>query len=369
MKTLLYILALSALLFASADKADTASCKKCHPTIASEFETSMHKKSTIYDDKVHKAIWDKHPAKAKDNYKCAKCHTPNATAKNEKHEGITCLNCHTIIDVEKHAKVNKNIYSKKDKTFYSAEKGRETQKVIYKTITTWWGKTTTVGSAYHDIDYTNEKFYTGEMCMGCHSHKQNSHKFSVCTTDEAGAKDKKENCITCHMPKILGTATTVRLSEKHAYHGFAGARVEPRMLAKYVELGFKKSAKGFDITLHNKAPHDLMTHPLRVVQLKATLIRGTKHTALKTHSFVKVIGTKGKPSMPWLATEVVKSNMIKANEKRVVAFDQALQSGDKVEVVLGFYIVNPKVLKKLNLQDEKELREFTILKSQYFSVE
>jgi mono/diheme cytochrome c family protein len=367
MKTLLYIIALASVLFANAE--DIASCKKCHPTIASEFETSMHKKATVYEDKVHAAIWDKHPAKAKGNYKCAKCHTPNTTSKNPEHEGVTCISCHTITDVQQHAKANKNIYSKKAKTFYSAEKGRETEKVVYKTTTTWWGNKTTIGSAYHDIDYTNENYYTGEMCMGCHSHKQNSHKFNVCETDEAGAKNKKENCITCHMPKILGTATTVRLSEKHAYHGFAGARVEPRMLAKYVEFDFKKSAKGFDITLHNKAPHDLMSHPLRVVQLRVTIIRDEKHTDLKTHSFVRTVGHEGKPSMPWVATEIVKDNMIKANEKRVVSFDDTIQSGDIVEVVLGFYIVNPKVLKKLNLEDDKEINKFTVLKSQNFTTE
>ena len=366
MKILLYILALTSILFANTE--DIASCKKCHPTITAEFESSMHKKSTIYEDKVHKAIWDKHPAKAKDNYNCAECHTPNATKEEVSHEGITCISCHTISSIEKHAARNKNVYSKDKHTLFSAEKGRESELVKYKTVTSWWGNKTTIGSAYHDIDYTNEDYYTGEMCMGCHSHKQNTHKFDVCRTQEAGAQNTKENCITCHMPKIGGTATTVRLSKTHAYHGFAGARVEPRMLAKYVEFDFKKSAKGFDLTLHNKAPHDLMSHPLRVVQIKATLIRGTKHTALETHSFVRQIGHEGKPSMPWLATEVVKNNMIKANEKRVVAFDQTLESGDKVEVVLGFYVVNPKVLKKLNLQDDKELAKFTVLKSQHFSV-
>ncbi|MEN8302917.1 MAG: hypothetical protein ABFQ64_02455 [Campylobacterota bacterium] len=69
MKTIAYILALSSILFANAE--DTASCKKCHPTITAEFESSMHKKSTVYEDKIHKAIWDKHPAKAKENYSCA----------------------------------------------------------------------------------------------------------------------------------------------------------------------------------------------------------------------------------------------------------------------------------------------------------
>ena len=367
MKTILYILALSSILFANAE--DIASCKKCHPTITAEFESSMHKKSTVYEDKVHQAIWDKHPAKAKDNYNCAECHTPNATANEVSHEGVTCISCHTIKSVEKHAARNKNIYSKDKHTLFSAEKGRESEVVKYKTTTSWWGNKTTIGSAYHDIDYTNEDYYTGEMCMGCHSHKQNSHQFDVCKTDDKGAQNKEENCITCHMPKIGGTATTVRKSATHAYHGFAGARVEPRMLAKYVEFGLNKTAKGFNISVENKAPHDLMSHPLRVVQLRVTIIRNEKHRDLKTHSFVRIIGHEGKPSMPWLATEVVKNNMIKANEKRVISFDNTIQSGDKVEIVLGFYVVNPKVLKKLNLQDDKELNKFTVLKGQYFSVE
>jgi len=366
MKILVYLLVLSSLLFANAE--DTASCKKCHPTITAEFESSMHKKSSIYEDKVHKAVWDKHPAKTKGNYNCAECHTPNAASEEVSHEGITCISCHTIKNVEKHAARNKTIYASDKHTLFSAEKGRESEVVKYKTTSSWWGNKTTVGSAYHDIDYTNEAYYTGEMCMGCHSHKQNSHQFDVCRTDEAGAKDTKENCITCHMPKVGGTATTVRHSETHAYHGFAGARVAPSMLAKYVLLDLKKAAKGFEVTVENKAPHELLSHPLRVVQLKATLIRGTKHTPLKTHSFVRTIGTQGKPSMPWLATEVVSNSMIQANEKRVVVFDDALKSGDKIEVVIGFYVVNPKVLKKLNLQDDKELSTFTVLKSQHFTI-
>ena len=370
MKTLLYILALSSVLFANVHvDADTASCKKCHPTITQEFESSMHKKSSIYDDKVHKAIWDKHPAKDKDDYTCAKCHTPNAKTEQDKHAGITCISCHTITSVDKHAKSNKNIYSGEKKTFYSAEAGRENEKVVYKTTTSWWGNKTTIGSAYHDIDYTNKNFYDGKMCMGCHSHKQNAHKFDVCRTEDEGAKNVKENCITCHMPKVDGTATTVRLSKQHAYHGFAGARTEPRMLAKHVNLEFKNGSNGFEVSVENKAPHNLLTHPLRVVQLRVTHIKGNKHTDLKTHTFVKLIGRDGKPSMPWVANEVVKDNMIKANEKRVISYDSKLESGDKLEVVLGFYVVNPKVLKKLNLHNDKELTKFTILKSQYFSVE
>ncbi len=367
MNAIFYILAISLTLFANT--ADTATCQKCHPTIVEEFESSMHKKSSIYEDKIHKAVWDKHPSKEKNDYTCAKCHTPNATDEASQKEGITCISCHTITNVEKHAKSNKNIYTDKDKTFFSAEKGRESEIVKHETTSSWWGNKTTKGSAYHDIDYTNESFYNGQMCMGCHSHRQNSHEFNVCSIEEDGAKDKETNCISCHMPKIDGTATTVRKSKQHTYHGFAGARVKPEMLSQYVELEFKNSNKGFEVVVQNKAPHDFMTHPLRVAQLRVTLIRDTKQTELKTHTFVRVIGTDGKPSMPWLATEVVKDTMLKANEKRTINYEDKLVSGDIVEVSLGYYLVNPKAVENLNLQDEKELTKFTTLKIKRFNVE
>lgn len=345
---------------------DVNTCQSCHPTIYHEFEQSFHKKSSIKEDKVHKAVWDKHPAKAKGDYNCAKCHTPNNTV----HEGMTCVTCHTITDIESHPTANKNIYETKAKTLYSAQKGMEDKKVVYQEKSSWMGLVKeTTGSPYHDIDYRNENYYTGKMCMGCHSHKQNTHEFDICRTEMHGAKSKENNCISCHMPKIQGSATTIRESKTHAFHGFSGVRNAPEMLADHINIVYKKSTNGFEITVHNKAPHNLLTHPLRVVQLKTTLKREGKSEILKTETFVKVIGTDNKPSMPWLATQVVKDTMIKGDEKRVVTFDKELQKGDEIETILGYYIVNPEVVEQLGLEDEKGLGSFTILKSKYVKVQ
>jgi nitrate/TMAO reductase-like tetraheme cytochrome c subunit len=361
MRLLLILLTLSLALFAN----DSNTCKKCHPIIYSEFQQSMHKKSTIREDKVHNAVWNKHPDKAKGNYKCAKCHTPEEK-KADTNQGVTCISCHTIKRIEKHPKVNKNIYETKDKTFYSAQKGMENKKLVFEKKSSWLGLVEeTIGSPYHDIDYTHENFYTGEMCMGCHSHKQNAHKFNVCTTDMKGAKNKNSNCITCHMPKVKGSATTIRESKTHAFHGFVGIRNSPKKLAKYIDISYKKQDNGFDIIIHNKASHNLLTHPLRVIQLKTKLKRNGKIKELKTNTFIKVIGTNNKPSMPWLATQIIKDNMIKANEKRVISFNTKLQKGDEIEAILGYYIVNPKAVKKLGLENEKELSEFIPLKDVY----
>ncbi|MCK4442227.1 MAG: cytochrome c3 family protein, partial [Sulfurovaceae bacterium] len=317
---------------------NTSICQRCHPIIYNEFQESFHKKSSFKEDKVHNAVWQKHPAHAKGKYKCAKCHTP----KSQTHDGINCITCHTITKIESHPKANKNIYETKPKIFYSAQKGMEDKKIVYKEKSSWMGliKKTT-GSPYHDIDYTNKNFYTGKVCMGCHSHKQNGHKFTVCKTNTSKETKKESNCIKCHMPKIKGSATTIRESKTHAFHGFAGVRNSPEILAKYIEINYKKSKDGFEITVHNKAPHNLLTHPLRVVQLKTTLKRGGKTEELKTDTFVKIIGTDNKPAMPWLATQVVKDTMIKGDEKRVIAFDKKLQSADEIETILGYYIVNP----------------------------
>ncbi len=360
------LLGLLALLFIELSATDLITCKSCHPIIYNEFQDSIHKKSSINEDKVHKAIWDKHPAKAKGNYKCAKCHTPN----NEKHQGITCISCHTISGIKEHSRANENIYETKDKFLYSAQKGMEDKKVIFKEKSSWFGliKETT-GSPYHDIDYSNKDYYTGKMCMGCHSHKQNSHEFNICNTDKKGAKDEKQNCITCHMPKVKGSATNIRISEKHAFHGFAGVRNSPELLSKYIDITYRKSPNGFNIIIHNKSPHNLLIHPLRVVKLKTTIIQDGKSQKLKDISFVKILGTNGKPSMPWLATEVIKDNMIKDNEKRIVSFSNILKKGVELEIVLGYYIVNPKIIKELGLDKEADLKKFIEMKKVYFKVQ
>lgn len=344
---------------------DLNTCQSCHPTIYNEFQESFHKKSSIKEDKVHNAVWQKHPANAKGDYKCAKCHTPDNTA----HEGMTCISCHSITDIKTHPQSNDNLYESKEKTLYSAQKGMEDKKVIYEEKSSWMGLVKeTIGSPYHDIDYSNENYYTGKMCMGCHSHKQNTHQFDVCRTEMSGAQDKESNCISCHMPQVNGSATTIRQGKTHAFHGFSGVRNAPEMLEKYIDINYTKSQNGFEITIHNQAPHNLLTHPLRVVQLKTTLKREGKTKDLKTETFVKIIGTNNKPSMPWLATQVVKDTMIKGDEKRIVAFNQSVQSGDEIETTLGYYIVNPKAVKKLGLEKEKELSSFTLLKRGYFKV-
>jgi len=345
---------------------DLNSCKGCHPIIYQEFEHSMHKKSTIKEDRVHKTIWEKYPDKKE--YRCAKCHAPQSKSANS-NSGVTCITCHTIKDIKEHPKANENIYEKKDRLLYSAQEGMEDKIVIYKKESSFFGLfTKVVGSPYHDIDYRNEIFYTGRVCMGCHSHKKNKRGLDVCRTDNKGAKNRHQNCITCHMPKVKGSATNIRITKTHAYHGFAGVFNSPKLLSKYINIDYKKLDNGFNIIIENKSPHNLLLHPLRVLELRTKLKRDKNTTELKRYRFQRVLGKGKRATMPWLATKVLKDTTIRGEENRSVEFNISLKEGDEIEALLGYYIVNPKIAKELKLEDDKNLTKFIILKDAYFEV-
>lgn len=387
MKKLIYLMALNIVtLFADSSFISSSVCKTCHPVIYDEHYSSSHRNSSIYNDPVHKAVWDKHPYKKKNKYKCAKCHTPTDTKllkklalnevavpqmdKTQTEQAIACVYCHSIKSIKSNPKSNTNILSTKDKILFSARDGEETNNdLAYKIKTSHLGLLTEKsGSPFHDIDFTNENFYNGNVCMGCHSHKQNSHALKVCETQSDVKNTKKENCITCHMPKVQGSFTTLKDTKTHRYHGFIGVSNKPQMLSKYVKLSLKKSDKGFSISIKNEANHQLLLHPLRVGELRVSIIRGKETIKLKSHKFIRIIGKDGKPTMPWLANSIIKNTQIKAKESRVIEYKELLKAGDVVEVELGHYKVNPKAAKKLGLAKHKNLTKFTLFKKERFNV-
>jgi len=363
---------------------DSTTCKGCHPTIYGEFYDSSHRKASIFENKVHKAMWDLHPDKQKESYTCATCHTPTDLEllknleENKKalpsnnnvqtQEAISCVYCHSIKDVENHAKLNKNVISEEEKVFYSANENHRDQKnKSFKDEVSLFGMMKEKsGSPFHKIDYSNDNFYTGKMCMGCHSHMQNDNNFDLCRMDEKGAKDEETNCISCHMPKIAGSATSIKITKEHRFHGFASGSKNQDLLAKYIKIDFKENTNNFEVSIKNEAAHNLFLQPLRLAQLKVSILRDSKTINLDTKSFARIIGKDGKPTMPWIADSEIENNMLKANERRVINYDFKLQKDDKIEVIFGYYTVNPKMIEKLNLQDDEESKKFNVIFSKFF---
>jgi len=358
---------------------ENQTCKACHPTIYAEYQGSTHAKSSIYKDALHKAVWDRHPAKKRGEYDCAKCHTPSdhdlvegktklADNKIQQSEPISCKACHTIESIEAHAKANKSIYNGKEKTFFAADKALKGTKVEYKEKSSFFGMfVSKSGSPYHDIDYSNEGYYNGDSCMGCHSHKQNSKGLLICDL-EIKQGDSKESCISCHMPKKQGSLANQKQSATHTFHGQNIHGATPAHLSKYVKLSLVQSGDGFGISIKNEATHTLFPQSFRLNQLRVSIERDGKSIKLDTESFARIIGVDGKQAMPWLADSVVSDNSIKALETRTVEYKTTLQKGDSVVVQFGYYMVNPKEAKELELTDHKELTEFIILTKKRFDI-
>ncbi len=345
--------------------APSEDCKACHTNIYDEYYTSMHANSTPQKDPIHGSVWDQHPKNLKfEQYTCGKCHTPAANnlddmkakgkkalvkADNPTHQtGVSCAYCHRIESIELHKKHNTNIISKKEKSYFGTLKDN-------------------IDSPYHGIKTeNNEHMANGNVCIGCHSHKKNKHGLNVCSTNIANEMDGA-NCVSCHMPKVEGSISDMRETSKHAFHGFPGAHFHSDMMTKHVDISLLRQIDNFIVNIDNRTSHALLLHPLRTAVLKVNVVRDGKKTQLKDEVFVRVIGHKGKPAMPWAASVTLKDSMIQANEKRATKYDFKILKGDRVEVVLGWFLVNPKALKALKLENEKVATEFTEFKKVSFN--
>ena len=345
--------------------APSEDCKACHTQIYNEYYTSMHANPTPQKDPIHAAIWAKHPMNLKQNrYSCGKCHTPAADnlddmktkgkkappmTDNPTHQtGISCAYCHRIQSIELHKKHNTNVISKTEKRYFATLKKN-------------------IESPYHDIATEgNEHMANGNVCIGCHSHKMNKHKLNVCSTNIDNELDGA-NCVSCHMPKVKGTVSNMNKRKEHSFHGFAGSHFHSDMLTQYVDISMLRQIENFIINIDNRTSHALLLHPLRTAVLKVSVTRDGKTINLKDEVFVRVIGHNGKPAMPWIASVTLKNTMIQANEKRSVKYDYKIQKGDIVDVVLGWYLVNPKAIKTLKLENEKIATEFKEYKRERFS--
>lgn len=368
MKFLTLVLLFASFLIAN-DKARVYSssedCKACHTQIYDEFTGSMHANSTPQKDPIHNSVWAKHPQNLKqERYACGKCHTPTADnldamktkgkkalpmADNETHQaGISCAYCHRIKTIELHPMHNTNIMTNTEKNFFGNLEEH-------------------IESPYHGIvSEGNEHMMNGNVCIGCHSHKMNKHNINVCSTNIDNKMDGA-NCVSCHMPKVDGSVSNLKERKQHTFHGFAGSHFHSDMLTQYVELSILREINQFIINIDNRTSHTLLLHPLRTAVLKVSVTRDGKTTKLKDEIFVRVIGHEGKPAMPWAASTTLKDTMIQANEKRSISYEFKLKKGDKVDVVLGWYLVNPKAIQTLKLEKESVATEFIEFKKQSFT--
>ena len=373
LKYLFFVALLFHTLFALSNESKV--CQKCHPIIYEEYYSSAHRKSSTYNNPLHNAFWRKHPKGAK-GYSCAKCHTPTdkkvmesgVLSDNEiqRDEPISCVYCHTIKEVDQGELSNTNISNGKNKTFFTAEQSKKGSKTAsFETKSSWFGLVkTSQSSPYHKIDYNNENYYNGNVCMGCHSHTNNEHGFDTVMLDAMIDKKDKNSCISCHMPQVLGSKVTLKESKTHAYHGIAGIYHMNREMGKYIDFKVVQNDKGFTASVINHSNHALFGQALREGILTATITRNNKTIELPPFIFTRLLGDVGKETMPWSATETLKDTLIYA--KKEIPYNTPLQKGDTLTLTLGVKLVTEKGAKALELQNDPEMRKLRVLKVRRF---
>ena len=350
-------------------------CQKCHPIIYNEYYDSSHRKASTVNNPIHKAMWENHPKKV-EGYSCAKCHSPSdkelmktgVLKENmiQVEEPISCVYCHTIKDIEEGSASNTNIIIDKKREFYTAEDSKKgSDKAEYETESSFFGLVkVSKNSPYHKIEYNNENYYSGNVCMGCHSHTNNEHSFDITMLDALIDKNDKNSCVTCHMPQVSGTKVTINETKTHAYHGIAGIYHMNKSMGEYIEFKVEKKVKGFSVKVINKSNHALFGQAFREGVLKVQILRDSKKTDLEPFIFTRVFGKDGVEVMPWNANETLKDTLIYA--KKEISYKEPLQAGDKLTIVLGVKRISDEAAKKLNLQNNRELTKIKILKTQSF---
>jgi len=341
-------------------------CQTCHPTIFKEYYESSHRNASLVNNPIHKAMWDKEH-KNSDEYSCASCHSPSdkkllktaildEKSFAQKEEPISCVYCHSISNIDEHEKSNKSKVSNAHKEFYSVDRDKKGRKDIeYKTESSFFGLVkSNSGSPYHKIDYSNENYYSGNVCMGCHSHNKNEHGLDTFMLDAIIDKNDKETCISCHMPQIKGSKVTISESKTHAFHGISGIKKRSVDMGKYIKFNLHKFNSGFAIEVKNLANHALFGQMYRQGILHVEVIHENKHTKLTPYIFERVFSDNKK--------KVVKDTLLYA--KKSISYNYILRKGDTLKVSLFVQNISQKGLDALSL--DKEVVTSKLIKTEQF---
>lgn len=187
---------------------DSKSCGECHEQIYAEHTKSMHHHSSMFKDEVHKKVA---LSTSSEKYSCALCHMPSAPNLSalirgsdkadandiRNQDGVSCFYCHQIDKVHKSKANNFNFSSYKE-----GEKA------------TFFGNLNNADFSDKHDNAQNPIYKNSEVCMGCHSHKENEHGIEVCNTKDEF--DKTSDCLSCHMVKKPGATEKFNKEEEIA---------------------------------------------------------------------------------------------------------------------------------------------------------
>jgi hypothetical protein len=331
---------------------ESGQCASCHPQIFKEWQESFHAKSSVHTDSAHNAVYQAFSKfltskGKKPNYHCANCHAPMSDnlkelmsgdalpdSKNASQvAGVGCTFCHRIEAINPGENFNQYRLNK-DGAYHI-------------------GRAVTAQPKAHKIA-ESPLFTDGEVCMGCHGHKLNSHETPICLMTDEG----KSNCITCHLPKVAGSPTVGADATTHFSHTMAGGH-DLAMLQQAADLEIKVQGKGMErqvvVTVQNKTEHTFpSTNPMRMAFIKVqakdkngtVLWENFKKDPLKEDRqavFFKAFKAGEQVGVPsWQAESLAFDTRLKRGESKVLTYPLYSNEISEVEAELVYLLFPPK---------------------------
>ncbi len=361
---------------------ESGKCKACHSHIVKEWESSWHAKSHYEKDEYFQKTIDY--IARKDNTKtlnsikieCAACHNPRisvtsttaeydaiaslgldkdsaiakAVASGDIVEGINCVVCHNIDNINDHLPETK----------------RGINRVSWLKSGVMSGPYDDTSSPYHKVihrDFMNKD--SNKLCFVCHANDRSSEGFVFTNMKNEYKGDKQ--CVDCHMgPKKAGVASTLPIdngkprARNIREHGFIGAHTED-MWKNALKVDTRKSAKNLEVLLTNPQPHALPSgFGAREIIIEIDYLKSSKTIKSEKLSLsTKYLNKRGKPTIPHLAAKTLKPFSIAAGETKSYSF--AIANGaDEAKVSVYYRLVNDEVRDMLALKQSIWSKKFEI---------
>lgn len=341
------------------------SCNECHEEIYNQWSKSRHARSTPVNNILFANIYQLSRNDTDDQTKlyCIRCHAPVTQINGDvdliddiTNEGITCDICHSITGFTDDPSLWPNIYNPGEvKRGPHKDTEPEEHKVVY-----------------------SELFENSRICSGCHGDMldipgtRSCGNLTICNTDfewkQTTFANEGKSCVDCHMTRTTGQISSKK--EKRFQHDFSGA-YSPVMLKKAVDLDlYVKEFEGdviANIQITNKGTTHLLPTgpPARLVFLKVSAFN---HNGEEVWSnfidnpalqdpygvFHIVFADQGGkvPSMPWLASKIVKDTRLRPGERRRLVYKFPTGDVTKVSAKLYYRLAPPPLLNKFEIDDE-----------------
>jgi nitrate/TMAO reductase-like tetraheme cytochrome c subunit len=342
------------------DLTDPATCAGCHQQVYEEWRASMHARAHHDEDPVYgamRALRMKMQGAGLAR-KCANCHNPVAPEAPDSlagRAGVACLACHATAHVDRSdGKMGAKALVRSDPLVLRGPHDVEAG-----------------ASPVHGTGPAAPHLTDGEtICLACHESTRNPQGVAACTTgDEYAAREGRETCTDCHMPRVSGPSGAMSERADHASHAFLGPhrawlQDDVGFLASAVEVSGALEAGELRVTLENVSSHAFPSgFPGRRAEVRVRGFDASGEPVAGATGRVVLgktyVDDAGEPAMPPFASALAQDTRLKTDEVRELAFDLGAKVRE-AEVQLLYRLAPPPVFEKLKLGDRPEATPKTL---------